>query len=463
VDTQRGATAGGCPGQAWITNPGLQFLSRYYLFSLGFFILALMSKPMAVTLPAVLLIVDWYPFQRIRSARTFWTAVVEKWPFIALSFLSSVMTILAQKAVGAVAPIEFVPVATRVLVAVKSLVTYLVKMVMPLNLIPFYPYPTHISRLSPEYVFPIVVVIGLTTLCMMYAKEHKLLLSVWGYYCVSLIPVLGIIQVGNQSMADRYTYLPSLGPFLMIGLAAAWVFERVSGFMLVKRTYVAAMVLVLTAITLLTIQQIGIWENSFSLWNYVIEKEPDAFLAYNSRGVAFNRIGEVDKAYRDFDKAIALNPSYYEAYFNRGIIFEKIGQLDRALREYDRAIGLNPLFYEAYFNRGMVFEKKGQTDRAIQDFKQTVMLHPSYYEAYSNLGALYGAEGMQEKALDYFNRAILLNPDRPTGYLNRGMFYLGSGNKEIALADFRKACYLGDEGGCNAFNDLRREVAGWGK
>lgn len=222
-------------------------------FSIVFFILSLLSKPMTVSLPVVLLILDWYPFQRIQSPKTFWTSLVAKSPFIALSIFSSVMTILAQQAVGAVAPVNVISLSTRILVAAKSLVTYLWKMIVPLNLIPFYPYPIHVSLLSLEYIVSVVLVIGITATCIVIAKKRQVWLSVWSYHVVTLLPVIGIVQVGSQAMADRYTYLPSLGPFLTIGLMTAWVSVKVDRLrqwgLVVKFAYIAATILILTTMT----------------------------------------------------------------------------------------------------------------------------------------------------------------------------------------------------------------------
>jgi hypothetical protein len=203
-----------------------RYLKKLYLLSLGSFTLALLSKPMAVTLPVCLLMLDWYPLKRIQSLRTFRTAFVEKVPFFALSLGSSILTLLAQAAGGSIVPTEYAPVATRMLVASKALVVYLGKMMVPLNLVPFYPYPSDVSLFSLDYLAAVVLVLGITTVCIVFVKGHEPLLSVWGYYVVTLIPVLGIVQVGNQFMADRYVYLPSLGPFILLGWAMAWLFEK---------------------------------------------------------------------------------------------------------------------------------------------------------------------------------------------------------------------------------------------
>jgi len=181
-----------------------------------------MSKPMAVALPVVLLILDWCPLDRVRSRPALRTVLFEKIPFSALSLFSSIMTILAQQSGESIASLELTPFSTRVLVATKALIAYLGKMLAPRDLVAYYPYPREVSFFSFEYLSAAILVLGITAGCVVLARKQKLWLSAWGYYVITLIPVLGIVQVGNQAMADRYTYLPGLGPFLVAGLGVAW-------------------------------------------------------------------------------------------------------------------------------------------------------------------------------------------------------------------------------------------------
>jgi hypothetical protein len=344
------------------------FLNSYYLLSLGCFILALMSKPMAVSLPVVLLILDWYPFGNLRSVKTFWTAIVAKLPFFALSIASSIMAIIAQKAEGALLSVENVSMSIRLLVAAKSLIAYLGKMLLPVNLVPLYPYPSDVSLFSIEYMAAILLVTGITAACVLLAKKQRVWLLAWGYYVLTLIPVLGIVQVGNQPMADRYMYLPSLGPFLIAGLCAAGIAEKVRlekrGSMLTKAVMVPVAVLVVAVLSVLTIHQTAVWKNSLGLWTYVIEKEPDQFpLAYNNRGMVFLKSGQVDKGILDFDKAIALDPQYAKAYYNRGSAFDTMGWLDKAIADYKTTIALDPLYYEAYYYLDQARKKTGTLNK----------------------------------------------------------------------------------------------------
>jgi len=468
-------------------------LNKNYFLTLGFFILALMSKPMAVSLPAVLLILDWYPFGRIRSWKTLWSTGVEKLPFIALSFISSIVTISAQSAGKAFQTIDFVPLSMRALVAAQSLVAYLGKMLLPINLIPFYPYPHDVSLFSIEYLSALVLVIGITAAAVIAAKRQRAWLSAWGYYVVTLIPVLGIIQVGGQAMADRYTYLPSLGPFILAGLCTAWIVEKVSTggetASIMGKVSIAIALILVVSLSSLAVRQITVWHDSFSLWTYVIENGAEKIpMAYVNRGAAFQKnrlfdkavadyetaidldpsdyrahislgavlehLGQFDRAKEAFEKAIDLNSSSPEAFQNRGILLEKMGRLDDAIADYTRAVALQPDYYEAYNNRGLIYAKTNQLEKAIADYNEAISINPRHFNAYLNRGIVFTLVGQYEKALEDFNTAVLLGDDNAVAYYNRGMFYRRTGNNDLAQADVRKACDLGNERACSALQQL---------
>ena len=403
----------------------LFLFNKHYLLTLGFFLLALMSKPMAVTLPVVLLVLDWYPCNRMRSFKTFLTLSLEKIPFLVLSFISSLLTILAQKADDTIQTMAFAPLSTRVLVAAKSLVLYLWKILLPLNLIPFYPYPKEASFFSPQYLFSCALVAGITISCLAVSKKHALWLSVWGYYVITLLPVIGIVQVGSQSMADRYMYLPSLGTFLVMGVGAAWISEkargRIKGGLIVNVISVSIACLVFISLSYATYKQSGIWKNSITLWSYVIEKEPERVpVAYNNRGLAFARAGRFDRAVEDFTAAIALDPSDNLAYHNLGVLYLNTGAIAQSIEYLNKAIAKAPQFADSYNSRGTYYFYTGRYDSALEDF----------------------------------NKAISLKRDCIAAYNNRGSLYLRTGSNGLALEDFHKACELGSEKGCNAADQL---------
>jgi len=389
---------------------------KIYLLSLTCLILALLSKPMAVTLPVVLLILDYYPLERIQSLRTLKTSLVEKLPFIALSLASSIVTILAQKSGGAIAPAEALPLSSRAIVAVRSLIRYLWKMIVPLNLAPYYPYPENVSLLSLKSLFPIVFVIGFTVAFVMLARRNKLFISVWGYYVITLLPVLGIIQVGGQSMADRYSYLPSLGPFLIAGLATARIYEKISwakhGRTILQIIGGFAAIAVLFALSHATRRQIALWQNSLVLWSYVVEKEPGRIpLAHNNFGVALRDSGQINEAIDQYQIASRLKPDDWEPHNNLGNGYLSKGNWEMAIHHYQMASRLRPDDPTIHNNLGAAYLYKGMTEEAIKEYETALRLKPDYPDAYFNLGSVYLNKGLINKAREAFASGLKYRPD----------------------------------------------------
>jgi tetratricopeptide (TPR) repeat protein len=456
----------------WYANYVSYKTYKTYMLTLCFFILALMSKPMAVTLPLVLLILDWYPLGKIRSYNSWWAATIEKIPFFALSVCSSITTLVAQKAGGSIASMEAAPFAVRLLVAVKSVVGYLWNMLLPLHLIPLHPYPKKLSLLSLEYIIPIIFVVLITLLCLMAVKQQKGWLSAWGYYLITLIPVLGVVQAGSQAMADRYTYLPSLGPFLVAALLATWSLEKARTTFKSGGTLISAGVIILlgSMLSIGTIKQIDVWRDSITLWSQELEQEPDIRHAYVNRGIAFMDTGRLEQALADFNRAISMNatdhlalynrgllfaklnlvaqaisdynaallakPSYYEVYNNRGILYERLGRFNEAMADYNEAIALNPAYHKAYINRAVMFDRAGQVDRALTDLTQAISLNPYDPDAYYNRGLMFHKIGQLDRALRDFDAAVSLSPNDPDAHYNRGILLNALGQYNRALADF---------------------------
>jgi tetratricopeptide (TPR) repeat protein len=383
------------------------FLDKYYLLALIFFTLALLSKPMAVTLPVVLLILDWCVFKRIQSVKSFWTAITEKIPFIVLSLISSMLTVLAQKAGGAMLMMEIVPLSERLLVASRSLMAYLWKMIMPVNLTPYYPYPKDASLFSLEYVSAVVFAVVITLACLVMAKRQKVLLAAWGYYVVSLIPVLGIIQVGAQSMADRYTYLPSLGPFLLVGLITANTYGKVRNLgrlrEILRLAFFFIALAIMASLSYLTVRQIGIWKNSIVFWNYVIEKEPSKVPI---------------------------------AHYNLGFVYKNQGLLDMAIEQYRMAISIKKDYAEAYNNLGIVYKNQGLLDMAIEQYRMALSIKSDYAEAHNNLGIAYSHKRLYDMAIEQYRIALSMKPDDAEAHFNLGLAYLNKGNKDMARSEF---------------------------
>jgi tetratricopeptide (TPR) repeat protein len=424
-----------------------------YVMCLVLFVCSLMSKPMAVTLPVVLLLLDVYPLGRtgIRElVGSQWRVVVEKVPFFVLSVVSSILTVQAQEAGGALKSLELHPMGERILVAFRALLFYLYKMVLPLDLAPLYPYPAVTGLLDIEYLGMVLLVVGITVFCIWRWRREKVWTVAWAYYVVTLFPVLGIIQVGGQAAADRYTYLSSLAPFLLAGLGAfeitKVVQERKDLLLLWKIPVLSLFIFLCALLLIFTVKQIKVWKDSVILWNYELNIYPDAsYVAYYNRGKAFEERDEYTEALDDYKRAIDMNPRFPDSFINRGTVLEVIGSHKQALESYSKAILLDPVAADAYYNRGISYGSLGQYQQAIQDFTKAVTLNPQYAAAYHNRGAFLGMVGDYERSISDLSMAIQLNPQYGETYYNRGITYKNMENYQQAIQDFSMAIRMDPE------------------
>lgn len=372
----------------------LKYASRSYLVAFLFFALALLSKPMAVSLPFVLLLLDWHPFERIRSFETLTATAAEKLPFFILSIVASALTFFAQKSGGAMVMMESVSFPARLLVASNSLFTYLWKIILPLHLIPFYPYPKDISILSFHHLASVSFVAAVTVISAFFARRQKLWFSVWVYFVITLLPVLGIIQVGEQSMADRYTYLPSLGPFLVVGLAISGTYEKLSistpRMRHVKAVAVTAAGVMLILLSYLTVQQIRVWKDSITLWTYVIKKVAvDTATPHNKLGIAYLNQNRIEEARNEFEAALRVEPDYAESHSNLGTIYKSQKSFEEAINEYKTAIKLNSKVPYYHYNLGNLYLIQNQLNEAVNEYIITLRLKPDFFAARYNLEICY--------------------------------------------------------------------------
>jgi tetratricopeptide (TPR) repeat protein len=424
------------------------FFNRSYLVSLVFFVLALLSKPMAVSLPVVLLLLDWYPFQRICSWKSFRDSGLEKLPFIACSLISSILTIMAQRTGGATGMMGFVPLRARMLVAAKAFVDYLGKIAVPVDLSPYYPYPKlqEVTLVSPQYLFAVIFVVGLTAILLVAAKKQRVWLSAWGYYVVTLIPVIGIVQVGSQAMADRYMYLPSLGPFLLIGLIAAWVWAKAdSGRQwrpMVKGLIAAIAISLVISLSYATLKQIAVWKDALTLSADMVRKSPDAAIPHTNFGIAYLKQNRLDEAVHEFLTALKLMPDFAEAHAKLGIAYLKQNRLDEAVHEFLTALKLKPDYAEAHNNLGTAYLKQNRLDEAVHEFLTTLKPEPDFAEAHNNLGNAYLNQNRLDEAVHEFLTALKLKPDFAEAHNNLGIAYAKQNRLDEAVDAFLTALKL---------------------
>ncbi len=385
----------------------------YYALALMAFIAALMSKPMAVTLPAVLLIIDFYPLGRLGPKGDIKRCLVEKAPFFALSLLSSGATLWAQRSGGAVASMESHPLMVRLFVAMRAPVFYLYKMVWPVRLAPYYPHPVEVNYLGLEYAGAIIILICLSAFCIFSLTRTRLFLAVWLYYLVTLLPVLGIVQVGAQGAADRYTYLPSLGPFILAAAGAAYLMGTGGRRRMVTAACITAIILVTLAA--MTTRQTKVWKDSITLWSHEIryyKGSPGAdasnVIAYYNRAKAYDELGDLKRAIEDYTMVVTLSPGYVGAYLNRGVAYGRGGDYERAAADFGSALSIDPLNADAYYNRALAHKSSGRNAEAIEDLRGAIKINPGYGPAYYTLSAIYSEIGEKEAAMAAGRRAAEL-------------------------------------------------------
>ncbi len=427
---------------------------RHYWFALGFFVLALLSKTMAVTLPAVLLILDWYLGDRLRSRATSKSAWVEKVPFVFLSAAAAVLVVAANSSDVVTGEVPF---GLRLVAAVHAIGFYLGKMLLPVYLLPFYVYPDDATLRSLAYEGTVVLGAGMVLFCAFAARKRSLWPALGSVYLITLLPVLGLVQISEHAAADRYAYLPSVAPFLALGLAAAWTWKRTAspgGGISVSRTALIALFLAtISVLAVLTEKQIAVWNNTLSLWSHVIENEPDRIaVAYNNRGWAYYEAGRADLAVKDYDRAIALVPDSDMAYENRGMALQALGRTAQALEDYNRAIMLNPFSAGAYNERGRALAGMGWHEQAIADFDAAIALDPLRADYFRNRGQARESVTQLRRAIEDYTRALFLKPDYAEVYARRGELYRSVREPGLALPDLRKACDLGHDESCGALN-----------
>jgi len=424
----------------------------FYILCLFCFVCASMSKAMAITLPFVFIILDVYPLKRITFSgfNLAYEVLIEKIPFLGISIIVSLINIGAHEEFVVISPFITPTVTERIIVAFKSISFYLVKMVWPFHLAPYYPYPEEISLTSPDYLGSFIFVLGVTIFSLFqWRKGRKIWLIIYLYYIITLLPVLGIIQFSPFYAADRYTYMPSLGPFLLIGLGLFFIWDKMSlkGFSnsLLEKLALLIIISVIGFLSVLTVKQTKIWSNSITLWNHEIKQYPSATFGYRGRAQAYLDLGENQKALDDLNKAIMHYPQYADAYVIRAKVFSRLGDYQKALENLNKAVEINPYFSIAYTDRCGLYIQKAFYQRAIVDCSKALEINPRDAVAYNNRGIAFHALGEINKAIVDFSDAIEHNSVDSDFYRNRGTIYMKAGKKNQAIRDFQKAAKLGDE------------------
>jgi tetratricopeptide (TPR) repeat protein len=440
----------------WILTMGayLRYTRRpgtgRYLLLTVVFALGLMCKPMLVTLPFVLLLLDWWPLGRIAPSDSLhlpsWTLyrpvlsrlVWEKVPLLCLSAISCAITFLAQARGGAVESIKLLPFGVRVANAFASYFVYLGKMLWPTPLGVYYPYPENIHAYLPAWKVAgaILLFCGLSVMALRQRHGRPSLAVGWLWYVGTLIPVIGLVQVGAQAYADRYTYVPLIGIFIGI----AWgIPPAVTGRRFRRFALLAFAGVLLVALTLTAWVQTGYWRDSVTLLSRTVTITERNWFALNNLGVSYNSIGQYQQAIGYFLEALRIHPDNAEALNNLGRSCNGLGQYQQAIGYIRKSLQIQPDNAKAWNNLGVSYGELGQHQQAIVCFREALRIQPGNPETWNNLGLACNRIDQHQQAIGYYREALRIRPDHADVWNNLGMSYNSLGQHQKAVASFLEA------------------------
>ena len=351
----------------------------WYGAALVMFMFGLMSKAMLVTMPCVLLLLDYWPLERFKPG-CMWQLVREKTQFFAMAAAASVVTFVVQNQGGAVMAVESLPLGARVGNALISYCRYLGKTFWPTDLAVFYPHPGYWPL--GQVVLAGLLLCGISALLFVERRRYPFMLMGWLWFVGTLVPVIQLVQSGGQAMADRFTYIPSLGVLILTIWGAH---ELTRGWRSRKIALAVAGLAMIVLCLVLTRQQLGYWKDDETLFRHTLAVTENNYIAHDKLGIALFNKGRTDEAINQYQEAIRLKPDYAEARNNLGLIFLNKGLIDEATSQFQEAIRLRPDAVEAHCNLGIVFGGKGQIDEAMSQFQEAIRLKPDDVNAQKNL------------------------------------------------------------------------------
>jgi len=397
----------------YVQQPG----SWRYVAMASLFALGLLSKPMVATLPFVLLLLDVWPLERInvrdifrrrtRAARSpgVTRLVLEKVPLFVLSAISIGLTFEAQRQLGAIAAIDSLPIGSRVSNAIVSYVTYIGQAFWPVDLAAFYPHPLVIPLAQTAGAALALAVI--TVFAMTAARDAPYVTVGWFWYVGTLVPVIGIVQLGSHAMADRFTYIPLVGLFIIAAWGGASLLQRAGAS---RATLTIAAVALVAACAVVSRAQVHHWENGVALWEHATQVTRNNARAHANLGVALARLGQRRRASGEYREALRIQPQYAEAHNNLGLALADEGQTHEALAHYQEAVRLNPAYANAHTNLANALDESGRGVEAIGHYREAIRLDSSHVLARINLAVALARAGRLEEAIVELEAALRIDP-----------------------------------------------------
>jgi len=406
----------------------------FYALALAAFATGLLCKPMLVTLPCLLVLLDWWPLRRIGPAEKLSSLLLEKAPFFLLTIVSCVITYRVQQAGNAV--VESLGLGARLANAVVSVACYLGKFSWPVNLAVGYPIPDH--QPGATVAGATVLVLTMTGVALWQWRRRPWLLVGWLWFLGMLVPVIGIVKVGLQAMADRYTYLPILG----WQLALLWTLSELAWPSVVRRFVPALIGVVLAGCAARTWDQLGVWRDSRALYEHALAVTKDNYLAHSYLATTLLNEGRFDEAAAHLQRAIEIRPDYAAAHHRLGVAVEKAGRTDDALRIYTDLLRIRPNHADAHYSIGIILLNRNQPAEAITHFRATLSSEPDSDPALVALGMALARQGRIEEAVPCYEKALALNPFNAEAFYDCANALVSLHRDTEALARYEQALRL---------------------
>jgi protein O-mannosyl-transferase len=386
----------------WARAPGAARLAG----TTGLYLLALLAKPMAVTFPALLLLLDYWPLRRLASVRDLWPRVREKWPLVGLATAFAMLTLHLASSGGAMLSLADASPRGRLATSAMGYTAYLRRTFWPTGLSVFYPLPP-----APEPAWQValaaLVLVTLTVIAVRHRARQPYLLVGWLWFGAAILPVGGLMQAGSQATADRFTYLPSVGLAVAVVWGAGDLARRAG---IPARATTAAVAVVACALATRTWQQLGHWRDTKTLFSEALRVSEDNWLAHGNLGDALVREGRVAEGQAHFETAVRLMPRYADGHYNLGVAHALQGRMDQAIAELRVAIALDPRRASAHYNLGLALYKRRDPTAAAAAFRHALLLDPRHAEAHYGLGLALAAQGDASGARRHFADAQRLDP-----------------------------------------------------
>jgi protein O-mannosyl-transferase len=442
----------------YVKNPRIiNYLLIVLLLGLG-----LMAKPMLVTLPFVFLLLDLWPLQRLKFRKNAYTGaseffgfkaisqlIWEKIPLFALVAVASTLTFIAQKSEGAVQTLWALSLKIRVANALVSYVSYALKTIWPSNLAIFYPHPGNTlpawQIIGAALLIAVAIFLSIHTL-----KKYPYIIVGLFWYLGTLVPVIGLVQVGDQAMADRYTYIPLIGLFIIV----SWgVFDFLKKWHYHMIVFILSAISAICVLAVCTFLQVGYWQNGITLFEHAIKVTNKNCVAHNNLGVLLSKEEKFDGAVFHYDEVLKIKPNDNRALYNKGCALRDKKDLDKAAFFFKESLKIKPDNAEAYNELAYILFVQGKPDEAILHYRNALKIKPDSTDVYNNLANVLSFQGELDKAVSLYKEALRLDPENIDTHYNIGLFYKKQGKLKKAMTHLAKAIKI-DPDYAKAYNEI---------